>query len=147
VPALPHGSSNRQATEQRFDHRLDFRFRNSPLSQIHSYAQHAAEAAVSVRSQAGEEAFWAMHDAVFTHQRESPDALDDEHLARYAEEAGADAARVRSDLDSAKFERRWRRTFVDGVRIGVDATPTFFINGERFGGDWRDIEQLDRGGP
>jgi protein-disulfide isomerase len=90
--------------KQRFDHRLDFRFRNSPLSQIHPYVQHAAEAAVSVRSQAGEEAFWAMHDAVFTHQRESPDALDDEHLARYAEETGADAARVRSDLDSAKFE-------------------------------------------
>jgi protein-disulfide isomerase len=28
------------------------------------------------------------------------------------------------------------------VRSGVNATPTFFINGERLGGDWRDIEQL-----
>jgi protein-disulfide isomerase len=28
------------------------------------------------------------------------------------------------------------------VRSGVNATPTFFINGERLDGDWRDIEQL-----
>ena len=29
-----------------------------------------------------------------------------------------------------------------GVRSGVNATPTFFINGERFDGDWRDVGQL-----
>jgi peroxiredoxin/predicted DsbA family dithiol-disulfide isomerase len=127
---------------QRFGDRLDFRFRNFPLSQIHPHAKHAAEAAVSVRSQAGEEAFWAMHDAIFAHQRDSPDALDDAHLARYAEEAGADAARVRSDLDTGKFEETVEVDFVQGVRMGVNGTPTFFINGQRFDGDWRDIEQL-----
>ncbi len=127
---------------QRFGDRLHFRFRNFPLSQIHPHAKHAAEAAVSVRSQVGEAGFWAMHDAIFAHQRDGIDALDDEHLARYAEEAGADGARVLSDLDTGKFEETVEVDFVEGVHMGVNGTPTFFINGERFDGDWRDIEQL-----
>jgi protein-disulfide isomerase/peroxiredoxin len=128
--------------QERFGDRLRFQFRNFPLSQIHPYALHAAEAAVSVRAQAGEDAFWRMHDAIFDHQRDSADALDDEHLARYAEDVGADGAQVRSDLDSGKFEEAVQVEFLQGVRSGVNATPTFFINGERFDGDWRDIDQL-----
>jgi peroxiredoxin/predicted DsbA family dithiol-disulfide isomerase len=128
--------------QERFGHRLHFEFRNFPLSQIHPYAKHAAEAAVSVRANAGEEALWRMHDTIFEHQRDSADALDDAHLARYAEEAGADGAQVRSDLDSEKFEEAVQVEFMGGVRSGVNATPTFFINGERFDGDWRDIEQF-----
>lgn len=128
--------------KQLFGDRLRFRFRNFPLSQIHPHAKHAAEAAVSVRSQAGEEAFWAMHDAIFAHQRDGVDALDDAHLARYAEEVGADGAHVLSDLDTGKFEETVEVDFMEGVRMGVNGTPTFFINGDRFDGDWRDIEHL-----
>lgn len=128
--------------QERFGDRLKFQFRNFPLSQIHPYARHAAEAAVSVRAQAGEKAFWPMHDAIYEHQRDSADALDDAHLARYAEEVGADGAQVRSDLDTGKFEEAVQVEFMGGVRSGVNATPTFFINGERFDGDWRDVDEL-----
>src|SRR5262249_385777 len=128
--------------QERFGDRLRFQFRNFPLSQIHPYARHAAEAAMSVRAHAGEDAFWQMHDAIFDHQRDSADALNDEHLARYADEIGADGAQVRSDLDTGKFEEAVQVDYLQGVRSGVHATPTFFINGERFDGDWRDIEQL-----
>jgi protein-disulfide isomerase len=31
---------------------------------------------------------------------------------------------------------------MEGVRSGVNGTPTFFIDGERIDGDWRDIEQF-----
>jgi protein-disulfide isomerase len=126
----------------RFGNRLGFRFRNFPLSEIHPHARHAAEAAVSVRSQTGDEGFWAMHDAIFAHQGDSADALDDAHLALYAEDAGADRSRVLSDLDTGKFEETVDVDLVEGVEMGVNGTPTFFINGERFGGDWRDIGQF-----
>jgi peroxiredoxin/predicted DsbA family dithiol-disulfide isomerase len=128
--------------QQRFGDRLRFRFHNFPLTQLHPYAMHAAEAAMSVRSQAGENAFWAMHDAIYTHQRDSADALDDAHLARYADEVGADGAQVLSDLNTGKFEESVQVEFMEGVRNGVNATPTFFIDGERFDGDWRDAGEL-----
>jgi protein-disulfide isomerase len=35
---------------------------------------------------------------------------------------------------------RVRKDFMSGVRSGVNGTPTFFINGHRFDGDWRDEE-------
>ena len=128
--------------QERFGDRLRFEFRNFPLSQIHPYALHAAEAAMSVRAHAGEKAFWAMHDAIFTHQRDSASALDDAHLAAYADDIGADGEQVVSDLDTERFEEAVQVEFMEGVRSGVNATPTFFINGERFDGDWRDLDQL-----
>jgi protein-disulfide isomerase len=127
---------------QRFLDRIAYRFRNFPVTQLHPHAKHAAEAALSVRSQIGEEGFWAMHDAIFAHHFDGIDALDDAHLARYAEGVGADAGRVLADLDTGKFEETVEVDFVEGVRLGVRRTPTFFVNGERFLGDWRDLDFL-----
>jgi hypothetical protein len=49
-----------------------FVFRNFPLTQIHPYAQHAAETAESAAAQ---NKFWEMHDYLYEHQQ----ALDDNH--------------------------------------------------------------------
>jgi len=116
--------------------RLRYVFRNFPLNEAHPNAVHAAEAAESVAAQAGEDAYWKMHDLIFDHQRDSDDALDDAHLAQYAEEAGASAEQVTRDLETDAFEERVKSDFMNGVRSGVNGTPTFFINGRRFEGDW-----------
>jgi protein-disulfide isomerase len=116
--------------------RLRFVFRNFPLTEIHPEALHAAEAAESVAAHAGSDAYWRMHDTLFEHQRDAEDALDDEHLLRYAESAGAPRADVARDLESDAYEPRVKADFMSGVRSGVNGTPTFFINGSRFEGDW-----------
>ena len=53
---------------------------------------------------------------------------------------GADVERVRADMQEQAFEQRIRGDFLSGVRSGVNGTPTFFINGARFTGDWTDEE-------
>jgi protein-disulfide isomerase len=116
--------------------KLRFVFRDFPLTQIHPHALHAAEATESVAANAGEDAYWAMHDTIYEHQRDSEDALDDAHLVAYAKRCGADPSQVRSDLESDTFEEDVRADFMSGVRSGVNGTPTFFINGARFEGDW-----------
>jgi protein-disulfide isomerase len=116
--------------------KLRFVFRNFPLTEIHPHALHAAEAAESVAAHAGASAFWAMHDAIYEHQQDSDDALDDAHLVEYAAACGADSAQVKTDLDSNAFEEHVKADFLSGVRSGVNGTPTFFINGARFEGDW-----------
>ena len=117
---------------------LRFVFRNFPLAEIHPHAMHAAAAAESVAAHAGTDAYWRMHDAIFDHQQDSDDALDDAHLVRYATEAGADAAQLQQDLASGVHEPRVRADFMGGLRSGVNGTPTFFIDGVRFDGDWSD---------
>ena len=127
---------------KQLDAKLRFVFRNFPLTEIHPHALHAAQAAESVAATAGESAYWAMHDAIYEHQQDSDDALDDAHLVRYAEECGADPAQVQADLDAGKFEDRVRADFMSGVRSGVNGTPTFFINGLRYDGDWTNAKEF-----
>jgi protein-disulfide isomerase len=115
---------------------LRFAFRNFPLTQVHPHALDAAMAAESVSASRGAAAYWTMHDLIFTHQQDSPDALDRPHLARYATTAGADGESVVADIAAGTFEERVARDFSTGVRSGVNGTPTFFINGRRFDGDW-----------
>jgi protein-disulfide isomerase len=128
--------------QKRFGAQLRFIFRNFPLSELHPHAAHAAEAAESVAAHAGETAYWRMHNAIYEHQQDSADALDDEHLAHYAADAGADASVVRTDLESGTHRPRVRSDFVSGVRSGVNGTPTFFINGVRFEGDWTQVKEF-----
>jgi protein-disulfide isomerase len=113
-----------------------FVFRNFPLIDAHSDAQMAAEAAESVAAHAGEEAFWAMHDILYENQ----DALDVDDLLGYAEAAGADPRVVADDLASGAMRPRVRADYRSGVRGGVRGTPTFFVNGRRFTGDWTDSD-------
>ena len=128
--------------QKQFGERLRFAFRNFPLSELHPHAAHAAEAAESVAAHAGEAAYWRMHYTIFEHQQDSDEALSDEYLLRYASQAGADTARVKRDLASGSYRPRVRDDFVSGVRSGVNGTPTFFINGLRFDGDWARASEL-----
>ena len=129
--------------QERLGDKLRFVFRNFPIADLHPYAPKAAEAAESVAAHAGPEAYWRMHHAIFEHQQDSPDALDRSHLFRYAAAAGADAARVQSDLEASAFAARVNADFLSGVRSGVNGTPTFFINGVRFDGDWTSPSEFE----
>src|SRR6266550_3955049 len=63
-----------------------------------------------------------------------------EHAAE-AGELGLDATRLTREVTSTVYARRIREDFRDGVRAGVNGTPTLFINGERYDGV-RDLKHL-----
>jgi formate-nitrite transporter family protein len=118
-----------RSIQRQLGNRLRFVYRHFPLKERHPHAQHAAEAAESAAAQGK---FWEMHAALFEHQ----DALEDEALRSYALEIGLDGERVERDLESGTYARRVRDDFRSGVRSGVNGTPTFFVNGERYDGPW-----------
>lgn len=111
--------------------RLRFVFRNFPLKRTHLHAQHAAEAAESAGAQLK---YWQMHAVLFENQH----ALEDADLVRYARAIGVDADRLGRDLEEGTFASKVRTDFRSGVRSGVNGTPTFFVNGERYDGRWED---------
>jgi protein-disulfide isomerase len=129
-----------QAVQARLGDRLRFVFRNFPLTEIHPHALHAAEAAESVGAQLGDAGYWRMHDAIFEHQQDSRTALSDRHLAQYAAAVGAEPDRVLRDLEADAHVARIEADFTGGVRSGVNGTPTFFVNGVRYDGDWTDVD-------
>jgi protein-disulfide isomerase len=81
-----------------------------------------------------------MHDAIFEHQH----ALEDSNLIAYAEAIGINPDRVADDLANKTYAKRVREDFRSGVRSGVNGTPTFFINGERYNGPWADEMRFAR---
>ena len=125
---------------RRLGPRLRFVYRHFPLTHLHEHAQHAAEVAEAAAAQGK---FWEMHDRLFERQF----AMEDDHLVSYAAELGLDAARVERELAAHVYKSRVRDDFMGGVRSGVNGTPTFFVNGERYDGRWDEaplLEALER---
>ncbi len=105
---------------------VDFVFRNFPLVQ-HQNAQIAAEAAES----AGEQGkFWEMHDMIYEHQDQWSTALDAlPILVGYAQQLKLDVNKFKDSVTSKKFADVIQADSDDGVKLGVNSTPTFFLNG------------------
>lgn len=123
-----------KSLQQKMGKGMRFVFRNFPLREAHPHALHAAIAAEAVGAH-GEKKFWAMHDALYEHQ----DALSDADLAAYASDLGVSEREIANAFEVDAFADRVRADFRGGVRSGVNGTPTFFVNGERYDGDWRDV--------
>ena len=113
--------------QKHFGKRLSFVFRNFPLTQLHPYAEPAAETAEFAGSH---EKFWQMHDLLYENQNR----LDDDLLVELTQELQLASAQLLKALETKEFEPRVRADFSGGVRSGVNGTPTFFINGQRHDG-------------
>lgn len=114
-----------KAVQKGMGDRLCFAFRNFPLANMHPHAEHAAEAAEAAGAQGR---FWEMHDLLFENQG----ALDDTDLEEYASTLGLDSQRLIEEVRAGAHTARIREDFRGGARNGVNGTPTFFINGERY---------------
>jgi protein-disulfide isomerase len=101
-------------------------WKHQPLS-FHPNALPAAKAAEAAREQGK---FWQMHDRLFSSQRELSDAA----YERIARELGLDMRRFDAALRSGKGEARIQDDQKLAARIGAQATPTMFVNGEKVEG-------------
>jgi len=107
-----------------YEGQVEVVFMHFPLSS-HPHAMPAARAAVAAGNQ---DRFWEMHDLLFEHQQQ----LEQEHLERYAEQIGLDMERFRADMESEETQDRIEANKELGRRLGVEGTPSFFIDGRRF---------------
>ncbi|MBL7699089.1 MAG: DsbA family protein [Chitinophagaceae bacterium] len=114
---------------EQFGRDIKFVFRNFPLSKIHP---HAFMAAVATEAAGMQGKFWEMHDIIFEHQRN----LDAENIFLLAEKIGLDPDRFKQDMHLQELIDKVESDFESGLRSGVNRTPTFFINGEKFNGEW-----------
>jgi Na+/H+ antiporter NhaA len=106
---------------------LRYVFRHLPLSDVHPWAQMAAEAAEAAGAQG---AFWEMHDLLFDHQ----DELTPVSVARLADGLGLDGERLRKELRERIHAARVAIDVASADSSGVSGTPSFFINGRRHHG-------------
>ena len=122
-----------------------------PLTQIHPWAMHAAVDANCLESQNGK-AYWSYVDYVHTHGEDisgpQPDLKKSfATLDQLAEQEGARDKLDTGKLDAcmkAQDESAVRKEMMAGDKLGISATPTFYVNGVRWAGvlDKPDLELM-----
>ena len=104
-------------------------FKHFPLTQIHRNALLAAKASEAAGLQGR---FWEMHDMMYDNQSVWSETLTAREIFMgYATALGLDMAQFQKDMDSADVEKRILADYKEGTSLGVQGTPTFFVNGKK----------------
>ncbi len=97
-------------------------FKSFPLD-FHADSMLAHQAALAANQQ---NKFWEMYDRIYGNQR----SMKRGDLIHMAQDLGLDVNRFMADMDNPQFKSVIEADRNEGARLGVEATPTFFINGK-----------------
>lgn len=101
--------------------KLLFAYRHFPLDQ-HQFAVKTALASEAANEQGK---FWEMYRYLFDNQEKFTDEL----IAAAGKEVKLDEKKYTEALRSEKYKDKVFKDLADGKKFGVNATPTFFLNG------------------
>ncbi len=110
-----------KALEQKYAGKVRIVFKDFPL-QNHAQAPKAAEAAHCAGDQGK---YWELHDQMFSNQQQ----LQIADLRKYAGAVGLDQTRFDRCLESGTHAANVQADVDLGSQIGVQSTPTLYING------------------
>src|SRR4051812_40090613 len=110
--------------------------------------QHRNTLAASIAAACADEQgkFWPMHDRLFQTQDEWNGEATDSPKAffkRYAGEVGLDVAKWETCFDARKYQSRIAANLAEGLRRGVNSTPTFVIGNKLYPG-MRSYDEMKR---
>lgn len=100
--------------------KLKYVFRDFPISGSHKDAFKAALASGCALDQGK---FWEMHDQLFENQT----AFTVYNLTQRAEAIGLNKEKFQQCLNANEYETEVQGDFADGLKAGVNQTPTFFL--------------------
>jgi len=120
--------------------RVEFIYKDFPLAEIHPWAIHAAIDANCLSTQSND-AYWDFADYMHANQRDVSSQKDRDsqfaELDRLAllqgQKHSVDPAKLQSCMKT-QDDSAVKASMKEGEALGVDATPTLFINGEKLDG-------------
>jgi len=136
-PACKAANSVVIEVEQTFGDRLQLSYRHFPLISIHPQAFRAALAAECANDQGK---FWEYHDKLF----EKQPAFSSSDLIGYAGDLGLDKTKFAACLNSEAKTDVVRADMREGDKRQINATPTFFLNGQKIS-DWTKLKEIIQG--
>ncbi len=124
---------------QAYGDKVKIVYKDYPLVEIHPWAMHAAVDANCLAQQSNE-AYWDFADYVHGNQKAIAGHNSEEAFTNLDNAVSAQATKYHLDVNKVQActekqdEATVRASMVEGDKIGVDSTPTLFINGERVSG-------------
>jgi protein-disulfide isomerase len=129
--------------KQDYGTRLNFIFRNLPLTKIHQNALVAAQAAEAARMQ---NRFWEMHDLLYENQSLWKDDVNPRSIfVKFATDLGLNTAQFSRDLDDKQIQLRIEADEDAAAKQGIDGTPTILINGRQLRAEMTTPEGVRKG--
>lgn len=122
-PACKSAKPFVDAVVEEYKEKLIFAYRHFPLDQ-HQYAVKAAVAAEAAGLQGK---YWEMHNLLFANQEK----LSDDLFSNLARELSLDQKQFTEALANPKLKENVIRDRDYGISIGINSTPTFFLNGKK----------------
>ena len=119
-------------------------FREFPLESLHPWAKTGAMAGRCIFQQ-NNDAFWAYHDWVFSHQEQiTPDNVKAQILDWAKGQKDLDTLKLGQCIDTKATEPEVDAIEAQGHELGINSTPTLFINGRRLAQavDWASLKNI-----
>jgi protein-disulfide isomerase len=110
--------------------KVTFIYRYFPLFQIHYKAYVASYAAEAAGKQ---NKFWEMTDLLFDNQQtwEKSSNPQKDYFLTYAKELNLNVEQFKKNSDSSEVKNRVAADLREAEQMGVNSTPTFFLNGQK----------------
>jgi protein-disulfide isomerase len=118
-------------------------FKDYPLEPIHPWAKPAAIAGRCVfRQKPG--AFWDFHDWIFEHQSEITVENLKDKVAEFGKTKSLEPIQLAACMETKATEAEVNSSQAEGRALGVNSTPTLFVNGRRLVGNmpWPQLKQI-----
>ncbi len=122
-PFCSRGADIMKEVQNKYGNKVRVVFKNFPLP-FHQHAHHAAQAGLCAHEQ-NKTKFWDMHAAMFADQ----EGLSIAGLTEKARRVGLNMDDFQECLSSERFRSRVDADAAQGRELGVQSTPTYFVNG------------------
>ena len=127
--------------KDKYGDQIKMNYKHYPLNS-HRFAALAARAAQAAKNQGK---FLAMHNKLFENQKQwsntgNPAAT----FVNYARDLNLDIEQFKNELNAAETQKAVMQEKKEGRQQGVNATPTFFIEGEKVSQLPRTFEEFDQ---
>ncbi|MEW6716951.1 MAG: thioredoxin domain-containing protein [Chloroflexota bacterium] len=105
-----------------YPNQIRFVSKDFPLTNIHSNAQKASEAALCADDQ---DAYWDYREKLYGMEY----GLSEEAYTQYASDLGLNMTAFEECMSSQKYKEAVEADLNYAIQLGVRSTPTFFLNG------------------
>ncbi len=132
-PFCSKGSQIMQELKNKYGKKIKIVFKNFPLP-FHTQAKKASIASLCAHKQ-NKKYFWKMYYGFFGDQS----IINPQGIEKLAKKVGVEMNAFKECLEDDKIAQVIEKDIEQGKKVGVNSTPTFFVNGQMINGA-QDIE-------
>jgi protein-disulfide isomerase len=139
------GEVLRKNVTQSFGDKVRVVFKDFPLESLHPWARAASIAGRCVlRQDTDGKKFWIFHDWIYSQQEAITGETLNAKVTEWATTNGLDAAQFGTCINTKATDAEVARNLTEGRDLGINATPTSFLNGFKLEGtvEWPVLQQV-----